>query len=677
MKRKKLTIDLETRSRLDLKKVGADRYAEEAQIIVMACKEDDEETEWWDIREVPKGNPAVELYRKAWKDSWIIEAHNAPFEVAMLYNQSHTLGIPAPRLENIHCSAARCRMAAIPHSLAGASKYLQLEHGKMEEGKRLIQIFCKPNATGGFNDWTTPGGVTILGKKYTYEEAWELLVDYCVADVDVEHEISEMLSLFPLRGTDLESFQLDLKMNRRGVPINLDSLRHVNEMVEDVTEEETEKFRKITGLGPTQREKVQKWLQKEGYQHDNMQEATITEALESDRDKMTEDGYEALRLKSLIGYSAVGKIPAMIARACQDGRIRGNMTWAGAIRTRRWTSVGINLQNVKRPTAISAEKGYERLCRGATLQDIRLFWRSPMELLASVVRNFIEIPGQVILDADFSNIEGRVGAFLVGQEELLQSFREDLDAYIVIAASLYNMKYGDIEKTSMERFVGKETFLSCIFQTGAEKLWNTCAKRGKPISKEMASKAVKSFRKSYPEFPAAWNSYQEAAGKAIRNPGKWFDATEYVSFKYEKDAVFPMLIMTLPSGGTRIFPEPKVKTTMKRHKDFLTGEVSEFESDDITFYDNINGEAWGRSPAYGGKLFQLSTQSTARDIMAHGVLQAEKRGYEPFLLVHDQALAHKGDPKGFIEALCTLPDWLPSDFPLAATGGLVKRYSKD
>jgi hypothetical protein len=46
-------------------------------------------------------------------------------------------------------------------------------------------------------------------------------------------------------------------------------------------------------------------------------------------------------------------------------------------------------------------------------------------------------------------------------------------------------------------------------------------------------------------------------------------------------------------------------------------------------------------------------------------------------VIHDQALADEGDVDAFEKALCTLPAWLPADFPLAAESSLVERYAKD
>jgi hypothetical protein len=64
--------------------------------------------------------------------------------------------------------------------------------------------------------------------------------------------------------------------------------------------------------------------------------------------------------------------------------------------------------------------------------------------------------------------------------------------------------------------------------------------------------------------------------------------------------------------------------------------------------------------------------------MAHGALVAEERGFEIFMLVHDQALALRTPGKtveGYCEALCSLPDWAEG-LPVMAEGGVVPFYMK-
>ena len=67
--------------------------------------------------------------------------------------------------------------------------------------------------------------------------------------------------------------------------------------------------------------------------------------------------------------------------------------------------------------------------------------------------------------------------------------------------------------------------------------------------------------------------------------------------------------------------------------------------------------------------------------MTHGAINAEKQGYEIFMLVHDQALApykpEQGNTKqGFSDALCKLPDWAKG-FPLESTCDIVPFYLKE
>jgi len=71
------------------------------------------------------------------------------------------------------------------------------------------------------------------------------------------------------------------------------------------------------------------------------------------------------------------------------------------------------------------------------------------------------------------------------------------------------------------------------------------------------------------------------------------------------------------------------------------------------------------------------TQGTGMDLLLHGCVAAERQGFEPFFVVHDQALASaKGGLDKFIAALCTRPPWF-KDFPLEADGSVVASYCKD
>lgn len=72
-------------------------------------------------------------------------------------------------------------------------------------------------------------------------------------------------------------------------------------------------------------------------------------------------------------------------------------------------------------------------------------------------------------------------------------------------------------------------------------------------------------------------------------------------------------------------------------------------------------------------------QAIGGDFLSHGLIAADKAGFETFAVIHDQALAPVKDGltlEGYTDALCTLPAWAKG-FPLAGDGGVVPYYTKD
>lgn len=69
-------------------------------------------------------------------------------------------------------------------------------------------------------------------------------------------------------------------------------------------------------------------------------------------------------------------------------------------------------------------------------------------------------PGYVIVDADSSQIEARIVAWLSGQKDLVKAFEEGRDVYKIMAAQIYNKDVLDVGDS--ERFVGKTTILGCF-----------------------------------------------------------------------------------------------------------------------------------------------------------------------------------------------------------------------
>lgn len=688
------SIDYETSSACDIK-LGAYRYAcdPSTRILMFAISQDDGDPVIWDCTEPGSAESLLAqcILREAVETGAEIHAFNAGFEAAISkYRLLADLNVEPPALEQWRCVQAVARVASIPVSLGKAAEFLRLRD-KDAAGKALIHIFSDQtrNVTLKHGKETVKAGhilgmnpipwdhtLTVAGRTVTVREAWAMFRHYCATDVLVEREVRKKLAKFALPESELAGFQFTLRMNDMGAPVNMPAVRNAAKILDTRRKELESRFKEITGLMPTQTAKVLEWLKAEGFPADNLQAATMKEWNGSDF--LTEKGKEALSIRSDLSFAAIKKITAMENSVCDDDTAKGGFTWYGASATGRWTSTGIQLQNVRKPSIKNPDLAYKLIREGADSELMEIVFGNPYEAVASVIRNFIQPHTGRMYSVDFSNIESRVAAWLAGQESQLAIYREGRDAYKELAADVFNVPLDQVTKE--QRFVGKVGILSLVFQTGAKTFHETCAAWGNPIPKKVACDTVRVFREVNDGFPKTWRAYEAAAVKAIQNPGQWFEASPFVSFACTTKEPFHRLVMRLPSGRNLVYPHPKVERAVKRHTDYETGETREWETNDITFHGQLRGfTGWGRVGLFAGLLFQNSVQATARDIMQQGCVNAEGKGYRIFSVIHDEVLSyeHPDGHEGLAAALCELPAWMPSDFPLAAAGGVCDYYTKD
>ncbi len=683
-------LDFETFSKADLKSWGAYRYAADfsTEILLCAIAREGEAPVLWSITGQPEKPKALALLKEMSQDpEAVIYAHNAQFEAAVCrYLWERTFDLPCPRLEQWRCTAAMARRAAIPSSLEQAAEFLKLDAEKDNRGKALIKLFSVPQRPTKKQPKTRilPGDEP---------EQFREFGEYCKQDVVTEMALHDRLKVFEMKGQILEAFQFDLRMNERGVPVNRPALNIANALVNEFDGKVRSQFQEMTGCTPTQTAKVLAWLQERGFPGKNMQAATVDGVLEDGPEAygMTQEGFEALKLKRLSGFAALKKIPTMLNAACpEDDRVKGSLLWSGAERTHRWAGRIIQPQNFRRPTIQNTEHLYRVLKSGnMDVEALELIYESPLEAIASCIRHFIEpepnvgfhrynepnrrqeelVPGQ-FLDADYSAIEARIVLWLAGQEDGLELFRQGEDVYIAMASQIFGVPVEDITKD--QRFVGKQAVLGCGYGMGPDKFRATAAMFGRDLSQTLSEKAVKTFRQVNFKIPALWRAFDNAAKEAIQNPGKVVQANPKVKFAFTNKPGFPALVMQLPSGHNLIYPHPQVKPTKKVYR----GE--EYTTDEVSFFGKRLSK-WQRIGTYGGSLVENAVQAIAGDLMTHGALEADRQGFRIFMLVHDQALAEwepGQDIDDFCKALCTLPDWAEG-LPLEAEGGLVPFYKKD
>jgi DNA polymerase len=172
--------DYETRSTRDLRRVGSWVYSTHEITDVWCCAHavDDGPVQLW----VP-GNPTpLEFIEAAQNPDYHVSAFNDQFERLI---EQHIMGPrygwPIIPIERHHCSQAAAAALALPTSLDGVAKALQLKHQKDAAGARLMQQMARPRQPRSDED---PNGT------YWFDDAERLgrLYEYCRQDVRVERE---------------------------------------------------------------------------------------------------------------------------------------------------------------------------------------------------------------------------------------------------------------------------------------------------------------------------------------------------------------------------------------------------------------------------------------------------------------------------------------------------------
>lgn len=688
-------IDLETRSKIDLKKVGAHRYAEDptTEILMAAISEGDGPTFLWVNPKFECGTmvtqpQALTLLQKLSNPNAEVFAHNAEFERSLLNARMLVdMGFVPPLITQYRCTAAMARRAAMPAKLSTLCGALSLAQRKDKGGRKWIAKFSVPRkTTGEFSD------------PKDFAEGFREFGDYCVQDVNTEKEVAKCLVKFRLSGFSLSTFQLDSTLNDRGLPVNVSALRNANRILKSVWNELEAEFLSLTNLMPTQKEKVKVLLRELGVDIENMKGETLkaaierTEAqiadvapMEDEQLKSLEHQLKILKCYDALNYAAAKKVPSMLACVCADGRVRGTLLYHGA-GTGRWSGLRIQPQNFKRPAKHLAKDTatiYQMICDGISREDLELIYGNALEVIASCIRHFI----QCGIDADYAAIEARIVCWLAGQEDMLETFRKadawtgpkelKPDVYKDMAAEIFSKLASEVE--DFERTVGKHTVLGCGFGMWWPKFVETCAKFGVTISDELAEKAVRAYRSMADKVAELWELTETAAKSAIANPGKIFRAGAFLKFCVTVTGGIPYLVMQLPSGRNIVYPHPRIEWTTYIGKDYDTGTMIEKRRRSITFFGQIPGkQIWGRIKTYGASLLENATQGVAADVMSNGATKAEEAGFEVLTLIHDQALAwaHPGHtPELFRKALIDLPAWA-AGLPINAEAKFVPFYTK-
>lgn len=608
-------LDLETRSAADLPSVGAQRYAMDPQFeILMASVGCAGESAMW-VNPLFGGSPDNERAEAMLEQADEIYAHNAPFELACLWGamqQGKANPVAIPVIDRMRCTAAMARKAGLPYSLAKLAEALNLSIKKDTKGRALIKLFSMPQKDGTFVD------------PAAHPQEWQEFQDYCRVDREVEQAIHAKLKPFELTGAAFATFQFDLRMNLRGIPINVEGAKKAQVVIESVQADVLEEFQKLTGLNPTQREKIRELV---GLP--DMQGETLTGAIAAETDERKR---RILELYGKLSYAAVKKIQTMLDCVCPDGRVRGGHMYYGA-GTGRWSGQLLQPQNFKK-TSVEFRKltdmAYRDICAGMPAKAIEALYGDPLEVISYCIRHFIHAPGHEMLDADYAAVEARIVCWLAGQEDALEEYRAGVDRYQIMAAEIYRKSIADIKalgKDSDERQLGKMAILGAGFGMGATKFRESCrVMAGIDISEDLAAQAVEAFRRKHSKVVQYWYLMDENCKNAVKRPGATFGC-----FSTRVVGGIPFLLLRLRSGRSLAYPHPQISVETYVTK---TGETRQGES--VTYWGQLPGTVnWGRVKLYGGKL--------AENCLGEGTEVLTPLGWIPIELITPDDLVWDGE----------------------------------
>jgi DNA polymerase len=729
-----VVIDFETRSKANIKKTGSHRYAVDpsTEVLCLAWRyRGEEDVHLWHPamhavtakrrrelnpetgkqqnvyapRVLPylvDGKPELpeegrdeleELFGRIILDGLIVEAHNSAFERYIWRHVGERL-YQYPRLDDgvWRCTAALAASFALPRKLEHACEALGLKDQKDAYGATLIRRLCVP----------APPSVKNPGRIFR-EDMEDLLdlYDYCRQDVRAEDELAQ--NLRPLSGDELRVWQLDQRVNERGVFIDTDLAQKALAIAEAEQNRMNEEIRLTTGglVNATSAvPQILTWAHERGVPIPDVTADTIELALTPQSPQspwaLPPDVERVFELRRAASKTSTKKYQAFLD-GVWGGRVRDLLAYHGAS-TGRWAGRRVQPQNfprgdiaglVGRAIYDTLSDPTDFLCnevKHSGIDELRLLFGEDamLKLLANTLRGTIcAPPGRELIAADYAAIEARVTFWLAGQLDMLEVImrsdrKEGPDIYRVMAGDIYGIDPNAIGKSSEQRQIGKAAVLGLGFQMGPEKFQSTCADAGVNIEIEFAESVVDAYRERCHLVKALWGEINAGAIEAVRR-GPGAEPVRVGRLAWAVRGRF--LHLKLPSGRLLSYCDPSVKLAKVDYYDRKADEWRSFETTQLRFMGiHPKTNQWCELGTYGGSLTENAVQATARDLMRDAMLRLDETDtYDVILTVHDEVVSEvdegKGDLREYEGLVAQLPEWADG-LPVVAEGWRSKRFRK-
>lgn len=684
-----LFLDSETYNETPIN-VGTFAYCETVETMLITYAIDEGPVQAWDLTE--KVLMPDDLKKALADNTAEVVIHNSMFDLNVLIN-SPCINIPISR---VHDTMARARAHSLPGGLGKLCEVLgvSIDQAKDKAGHQLIQLFCKPRPKNSELRRAT---------KETHPRQWAEFVQYAKMDIEALRAIYKKLPRWNYQGFELDFWRKDAEINRRGVAVDGAFIDATIAMTEDRKQELSKKTAEATdGVveKTTQRNRLLEYINTTYGTHFTDLTSTMVDKALNDED-LTKSLKELLLLRAEASLSSTAKYKKFKMATSKDGRLRGMFEYCGAARTGRFSGRVVQLHNLPRPTmpADDIELGIEAIKNGSA----ELIFPNLMSLASNAIRGvLVPAKGKKFVIADLSNIEGRIIAWLAGEQWKIKAF-EDYDAgtgpdlYKLAYARAFRIKPEAVDKD--QRQVGKTMELACGYAGGvgafntmasvvgldlddladkawdsipasileeAQGMWDWAGKQNRRLDLSenvfvVCDSLKRMWRNAHPGIVRLWMKVETLVQNCANADKNYQYDSSSGLLSYARKGAWTRII--LPSGRSLCYPSMRM-------------------DDKGLSYAGINpySRQWGRVSTYSGKLVENIVQATARDVLAYGIMNAEKAGYPVVAHVHDELICEVPDSKEFTperlsELMTTNMDWT-AGLPLAAAGFETYRYRK-
>jgi len=651
---KRIRLDFETRSELDIWKCGAWEYshAPSTKILCTAWAEDN--------------NPVIgvstiagleRLKDYVTQEDCLFVAHNAFFEQCIWKNiLVKRYGFPPIPLKRWRCTLAKACAYAIPRGLEKAVQALNLPVHKDMGGRQIMLRLSKPLPT-------KTGEIKFDNDPIKHRQ----LLEYCMQDVETERALDNAIP--DLIYQEQEIWFYDQLINFRGVRVDIDLVKKFIEILNEKALELNVQLAHITNgeiTRGTQTVAILKYLNKEGAGLDSINKQSVSEAIKSGR--LNAKHIQILRLRQQLGKSSLAKYKRLIDATDENGILRDCFVYHGAS-TGRFAGKLVQLQNLPSGNlSQDIDKTIHNLTTLPGPMREMLYPNKVMDTLSSCIRGvFIPKDNHELYITDYSAIEARVLMWLADETLGLTEFRntdtgQDEDIYVKMAQRIYHDPTLTKKSNKKERTLGKQAILGASYGMGPDKFKIVCHNFGIEISEEQAHKVIYLYRATYTKIVDFWKDIEQTFRQAYHFPNHILNCGRIdCIYDNSRDVIF----CKLPSNRILSYHSPKI-------------QLNRFGNQGLTFMTEVSSQ-WVRRDTYGGLLTENCTQAVARDIMTYSFPKLEQSGFEILMHTHDEVVSQRPLKENrlleMINIMCDLPDWAQG-CPITAEGFTSNRYKK-